>query len=667
MSRGARSDRSQGNRHGFWGRFVRAATNALVAVLFITLSVPSAFAEKGKKAGVASDLREEFRSGSPSDRVRLVVTLNGADPVYVANRVYELGGKAGRHLKNVDEMALELPLGSVPDLAEIEGLEYIAPDRQVTGLASHIEVTTGASQVYPVSGGTLSTLLSLTGLDGSGVAVAILDSGIDADHFDLKDDKGRRHVVLSSDFTGRGGLDDPYGHGTNVAGLIAGDGSSASTIGRDYTGIAPGANLINFKVLDENGRGYVSGVVAAIDQAISLRYYYNIKVINLSLAAPPVDSYVNDPMCRAVERATRAGIVVVAAAGNFGQDSNGKRVYGGITSPGISPSAITVGATNTRGTDVRSDDTVAPYSSRGPTLAHTTDPVTGQVTYDNLVKPDLVAPGTRLVSLERYGNLLVSYYPVLHVDTGNNVNNKSRYMVMTGTSMASGVVSGAVALMMQANPSLTPNQVKAILMYSAQIMDGPDMFEQGAGMLNIEGAVRLAKSVNRFANALTIGANLMSLGALPAPAQTTVAGETFAWSQSLIWGRGMLSGEAILTTQQLAYAQSLIWGIGRFDSWGLGVTYYDGLFSDSDVVFGKDNQWNYVSWTAGTPQSSGLIWSDRLYGSGLIWANQLISNDFFDVSSTSLIWGIRGYGGFDMGLIWGLQDAGLIWGIANAW
>src|SRR2546427_3347589 len=410
---------------------------------------------------------------------------------------------------------------------------------------------------------------------------SILDSGIDPDHFDLRDDRGRRHVVLSSDFTGRGGLDDPYGHGTHIAGIVAGDGSSASAIGRDYSGIAPGASLINFKVLDENGHGYVSSVVAAIDQAISLRNYFNIKVINLSLAAPPVDSYVNDPMCKAVERATRAGIVVVTAAGNFGQDSNGNKVYGGITSPGISPSAITVGATNTRGTDVRSDDTVAPYSSRGPTLAHTTDPVTGQVAYDDLVKPDLVAPGTRLVSLERYNNLLVTYYPVLHVDTGNNVGTERRYMVLTGTSMASGVVSGAVALMMQANPSLTPNQVKAILMYSAQIMDRPDLFEQGAGMLNIEGAVRLAKSVNRFANALPAGANLTSLGALPAPTQTTVAGETFTWSQSLIWGIGMLRGEAVLTTQQTAYAQSLIWGIGRCDSWGLGVTYYDGLFSDS--------------------------------------------------------------------------------------
>src|SRR5262245_59180139 len=235
-------------------------------------------------------------------------------------------------------------------------------------------------------------------------------------------------------------------------------------------------------------------------------------------------------------------------------------------------------------------------------------------------------------------------------------------MVLTGTSMATGVVSGAVALMYQANPGLTPNLVKSILMYSAQIMNGPDLFEQGAGMLNVEGAVRLSRTVSRYAYALPVGSTLGSLG-LPA-GQSTIAGEPCLWSQSLIWGRGMLQGEAILTTKQAAYASTLIWGIGRLDAWGLGVTYYDGLYSDSDVLFGGGNQWNYATWDSGTPQSSGLIWSYRLSASGLIWGNRLISSDFFDTSSTSLIWGYRGY---DSSLIWNLRDAGLVWGIANGY
>jgi serine protease AprX len=666
MSREACSVRTRNNRHGFGG-LLRGAAFSLIAILLIALAGSPALAARGGRWKVISqDLREKLNNGSPSDRVRLVISLNGADPVFVAARVEALGGKVRKHFKNVDEMSLELPLGSVPALSDIDGVDYIAPDRDVTSLASHLETTTGASQVSASTGGLLQSLLST--LDGTGVGVAVLDSGVDGEHNDLKDElRSKRRVVLSLDFTGRGSLDDPYGHGTHIAAIIAGDGSASAQVGRDYTGMAPNANVINFKVLDEYGRGYISNVVAAIDQAISLRNYFNIKVINLSLAAPPVDSYVNDPICKAVERATKAGIVVVAAAGNFGLDSNGNgnKVYGGITSPGISPLAITVGATNTFGTDVRSDDTVAPYSSRGPTMSHTTDPVTGQVVYDNLAKPDLVAPGTRIVAAERSGNLLVSYYPALHVDTGN-VSNRSRYMSMSGSSMATAVVSGAVALMLQANPGLTPSQVKAILMYSAQIMDGPDLFEQGAGMLNVEGAVRLAKSMSRIAYAVPVGATLLPYGALPGQPQSTVAGETFAWCQSLIWGRGMLRGEAILTTQQGVYAQSLIWGIGRV-GWGVGVTYYDGLFDDSYVAFGKSNQWSYVTWNSGTPLASGLIWSERLYASGVVWQNQLISSDFFDVSSTSLIWGYRGYGGFDTGLIWGLRDAGLIWGLNNAW
>ncbi|MEK7283693.1 MAG: S8 family peptidase [Acidobacteriota bacterium] len=638
----------------------RGATFSLAAILLVGLSLSPAGAARGGKAGIAPDLAEQVQNGSPSSETRLIVSLKGADLAYVARRVKELGGEVERHFRNVDQMVVNLPLESVGALAEVEGLDYISPDRQVTGNVSHLEKTTGADQtgdsyswVDPV----------LTGLDGSGVTVVVLDSGIDADHFDVREEvKGKRRVVFSWDFTGRGSLDDPFGHGTHIAGIIAGDGSSALTIGRDYTGMAPGASLINFKVLDEKGHGYVSNVVAAIDQAISIRSYYNIRVINLSLAAPPIDSYDDDPLCKAVARATKVGMVVVAAAGNFGQDPGGNKVYGGIASPGISPAAITVGATNSAGTDARADDVIAPFSSRGPTMSHTTDPLTGAVVYDNLAKPDLVAPGCRLVSLERYNNYLVQNYPSLHVDTGN-VSPKSRYMTLSGTSMSTGVVSGAVALMLQANPGLTPNLVKAMLMYSAQIMEGPDLFEQGAGMLNVEGAVRLAKSVSRYAYALPVGQTLAPSG-LPT-AQSTIAGETFTWSQGLIWGIGSLRGQAMFTTQQEAYAQSLIWGIGRFNAWGAGVTYYDGLYGSDYVVFGKNGQWCYVTWDPGTQQASGLIWSNRLYASGVSWQNQVISSDFFDVSSTSLIWGIRGYLGYDSGLIWGLRDAGLIWGIAS--
>src|SRR5262249_15707112 len=158
------------------------------------------------------------------------------------------------------------------------------------------------------------------------------------------------------DFTGTGRLDDPFGHGTHVAGMVAGDGNASLPLGKETRGMAPGASLVNLKVLDENGRGFVSNVIAAIDYAISSSATHNSRVVNPSVAAPPIDSYVDDPLCQAVSRATAAGLVVVAAAGNYGMDANGNKVYGGIASPGISPEAVTVGAVYTLGTDVRSDD-----------------------------------------------------------------------------------------------------------------------------------------------------------------------------------------------------------------------------------------------------------------------------------------------------------------------
>src|SRR5207245_4880951 len=292
---------------------------------------------------------------------------------------------------------------------------------------------------------------------------------------------------------------------------------------------------------------------------------------------------------------------------------------------------------------------------------HATDPPTGVVTYDDLIKPDLVAPGHRIISLERDKNLIVTVFPALHVDTGNNVNNKSRYMILYGTSMSAGVVSGAAALMLQASPGLTPRVVKAGLTYSAQSMEGPNLFEQGSGMLNVEGAVRLARSLSPYAYALAPGRPLAP-GGLPAP-QSTIAGESCAWSQSLIWGGGALTGSALFTTQQAAYSQTLIWGFDAA-SWGAGVTYTGGLFSDSYVVFGKGGQWVYLTPGPGSALSSGLIWCDAQYATGAAWQNQVISNDFFNVGSTSLIWGFSGYELTDQSLIWGFRlfSLSLIWG-----
>src|SRR4030095_16027425 len=169
--------------------------------------------------------------------------------------------------------------------------------------------------------------------------------------------------VLSRDFTGENRTDDVYGHGTHVASIAAGN----NQIGNGaYTGIAPNARLISLRVLDSQGTGSTSNLLAALDWILVNHDLYNIRVVNMSIGTPAIDSYRDDPLCLAVQRLTDAGIVVVAAAGNGGKDQNGGKIYGRIHSPGNEPSAITVGASNTFGTDALGDDTVATYSSRGP-------------------------------------------------------------------------------------------------------------------------------------------------------------------------------------------------------------------------------------------------------------------------------------------------------------
>jgi subtilisin family serine protease len=209
--------------------------------------------------------------------------------------------------------------------------------------------------------------------------------------------------------------------------------------------------------------------------------------MNMSFGTAPADSYVNDPLCQAVRRAFNAGIVVVVAAGNNGKDDRGNKMYGSINSPGIEPSAITVGAANSLGTDYRVDDTIASYSSKGPTRGFKV--VNGVKKYDNLIKPDLVAPGNKLISAisnssRGSSDSIVYRNPTL--DTRNSSKSGEGLMYMSGSSMAAPLVSGAVAMMLQANPNLTPNLVKATLMYTAQQMNGYNSFEQGAGLLNID-------------------------------------------------------------------------------------------------------------------------------------------------------------------------------------
>ena len=279
------------------------------------------------------------------------------------------------------------------------------------------------------------------------------------------------------------GPNDQYGHGSHVSGIIGSNGG-----GQVYIGIAPAVNLISLRVLDQNGNGTDSYVIQAIDAAISLAKTYNIRVINLSLGRPVFEPAALDPLCQAAEQAWKAGIVVVVAAGNDGRNNSvATQGYGTVTAPGNDPYVITVGAMKTEGTTTRADDTIASYSSKGPTA------------FDHFAKPDLVAPGNRIVSTMKANETLSQEY-----GPSNRVNGD--FFILSGTSMATPVVSGAAALMIQKNPALTPDQVKATLMLTAtktfptsSVAVDPttglsytsyyDIFTVGSGYLDIQAAL----------------------------------------------------------------------------------------------------------------------------------------------------------------------------------
>jgi len=431
---------------------------AIVASLIAVSSLGLRGAPGNHRARLSDDL-VGLKARHTAARARVIVHGDDATLDEVARRhgVRILRRLAGAAVFAANSTELE-------SLAADSAIDHISGDALVQSWMAVTDKATAADQTRAGSPGLLG-LGAVKGVTGQGIGVAIIDSGI-SPHPALVN----RVVADVSLVTGDSLATDTFGHGTHVAGAIAGNGGAALGVTGLYTGgIAPGAKLINVRVLGPDGVGLTSDVIAGIDWAIAHRAAYNIRVINLSLGHPVTEPAATDPLCEAVARAVQAGIVVVAAAGNYGVADDGSPILGGITSPGNSPLALTVGSLNTWGTVNRSDDTVATYSSRGPTR------------FDFAVKPDVAAPGNKIISLEANGSFLPTMYPYLH-KAGTNGN---AYMQLSGTSMAAPIVSGAVALLLQGMPGLTPAQVKLAIQSGATYVPDGGLMGAGAGSLNI--------------------------------------------------------------------------------------------------------------------------------------------------------------------------------------
>ena len=558
-----------------------------LAILLCALTGLPAVPSGQSRPSVSGDL---LKPGRPGDRIRIIV--QAPQGTEASGLHGHLRGLLRRELKGA--VALEVSRAELDLLSRDAALAHISADVPVAPDMAITNKVTGASAVWQ---GTSSLLGSTPGYTGAGIGVAVVDSGI-APHTAISDRVIARVNFVSWESATTG---DPYGHGTHVAGIIGGNTTAARYVTAAFAGgSAPSVRLIDVRVLGSNGVGYTSDVIAGIDWAVANRTTYGIRVINLSLGHVVAEPSATDPLCQAVQRAVKAGIVVVASAGNYGLTSTGAPVLGGITSPGNSPYAITVGAIDTAGTVDRSDDKVAPYSSRGPTA------------FDMGVKPDVVAPGTRLVSLEAQNSYLSVRYPNWHIaGTGKNA-----YFRLSGTSMAAAVVSGGVALLLDSQDTLTPGQVKIALQMGAYFVPDGGLVGAGAGSVNFPESVKLAKS-GLVPTLLTTVSGLLG----------TSGGATFRDSGTLIdrlYGNTGLRLLGILDS-------GLLWQQADNAEWG--VLNVLGLLNPLAQIPAHRLIWGEVAdWT----QSDHLVWGDSVQnpsGQHLVWG------DSEHTDANHLVWG----------------------------
>jgi len=603
---------------------LRTRVLSVAAALICALSASPAASAPRSHSKLDLALRQELAKGTPAEARVIITVLPGARPA-VRDQLKQHGDDVFAEFPGIDAFG-----------ARVHGrdLELLAGNPAVVSVSIDAEVRAGANveqgrktpdrALKYYSG--LRTQLGLTGSTsaGEGITVAVIDSGIAP----LPDFAGRIKAFI--DFTRTGTpipLETPYddyGHGTHVAGFIGSSGVESASYA--YMGVAPKVQFVIVKVLDKDGKGTTSNVIGAIQWLVANRNTYGIAVMNLSLGHPIFEPAATDPLVQQLEHAVAAGLVVVASAGNYGANPETDETgYAGITSPGNAPSAITVGALRTFGTIERADDDVADYSSRGPTW------------YDALAKPDVVAPGDKLVSDCAAKSTLSLKFQGLKV---SGRTKAGCYMRLSGTSMAAAVTTGTVAIALEAarnanpeGPAVSPNALKAMLQYTAipvaqkngTLYDG---LTQGAGGVNAAGALTVASLVDT-----STPLNAPWVPYAPEPV-SIIGGQPYTWAQNIVWGTTAVFNTTVLYLNSLAWADNIVWGTA-FDA--------------------GDN----IVW--GTAQFANIVWGTaaETWGDNIVWGTGLLSA----VSGDNIVWGtVSGDN-----IVWGtLRDDNIVWGTGSS-
>ena len=398
-------------------------------------------------ASTALSVLAPASASSSAPLVDVVVTSTSTSVGAVADAVRAAGGVVRDALPLTGGVSASLPADAVlaPSFRVVENAPLSLASGGVTGTTRTATAIREAVGLPPVT--------QTGGREGEGVTIAIVDTGV----ADSPEFAGRlTHYAVPGTTRGKKGLADEFGHGTFVAGVAAGGGVADAT----YAGVAPGAHVLDIRVADADGSTDLITVLKGLQKAAQL----GADVVNLSLSSGSTLPYQVDPLTVALQRMWQAGTVVVVPSGNDGENGSGS-----VTSPGIDPTLLTVGASDEKLTRDRSDDAVAPFSGRGPTP-------------QGDVKPDLVAPGTSLVSVRATGSLVDEGFP------GSRIGES--YFRGSGTSFATSAVAGAVAILLQQRPDLTPDQVKALVRGTAYTADGlSEPNAAGDGGLDLAGAL----------------------------------------------------------------------------------------------------------------------------------------------------------------------------------
>jgi Subtilase family len=530
--------------------------------------------------------------------------------------VRSLGGRITLHLDIISGFAATVPRSAIPVLARAPGVLSVSPNAQVRLMAQ----VDGYDPNWSTPVGSWKRNIEAikakevwkAGYLGQGIDVALIDSGV-APVKGIKD-----HLLYGPDLSFESQTSnlsnvDSFGHGTHMAGIIAGRDSTIQAghededLDKAFVGVAPKARIVSVKVATSSGATDVSQVIAAIDWVVQHRNAdgLNIRVLNLSFGTDGTQDYTLDPLAYAAEVAWMHGIVVVVAAGNAGFGTPQ------LNNPAYDPYVIAVGADDTRGSDDPKDDVIPDWQSRGNALRH----------------PDIVAPGKSIVSLRDPGAFVDEANPGARV-------GYSRFFRGSGSSQAAAIVSGAVATLLDQRPQLTPDQVKALLMQTAVPLPNADPVAQGAGLINLHRAREaktetVANAVQTWPRSSGLGSLQLARGSVTAEdegvllqGEQTIFGDTWdattwasqAWDGTS-WSGGSWSGRTWSGDCWCGQSWSGRTWSGRTwsgSSWS-GRTWSGRTWSG--------RTWSAGGWTAGTWDSadaptslSGAAWSSTLWG-----------------------------------------------------